>query len=275
MFLFSKAISTAICTLLRPLVRILLRHNIPFPTFVELAKWVYVDVAGQDFAISGKKQSVSRVALLTGLTRKEVLRLNRQSSPIDQAALERHNRATRVISGWVRDPAFHLAGGEPAPLHLGDGSPSFTELTRAHSGDIPSRAVLDELLRLGVVRLTDDGYVALVSRANIPAQGLEDKLTILGTDTADLITTIDHNIHCPVGDAPNFQRKVCYYSFQASDIPAFKQLVAAKAQPLLEEFDNWLAEHEQAASTPDQPRRRVGVSIFYFDSEPVEEEAAP
>ena len=101
MMKITDAIATALCTLLRPLVRMLLRHNIPFPTFVELAKWVYTDVATRECQLPGKKQTVSRVALLTGLTRKEVLRLHRQSSPIDQQVLERHHRATRVISGWV------------------------------------------------------------------------------------------------------------------------------------------------------------------------------
>lgn len=272
MLTITNAIATAICTLLRPLVRILLRHNIPFPTFVELAKWVYVDVAGQEFAISGKKQSGSRVALLTGLTRKEVLRLHRQTSPVDQATLARHHRATRVISGWVRDPAFQLASGEPAPLHLEKGVPSFSDLTRTYSGDIPARAVLDELLRLDLAQLTSDGRVVLVSHAFIPVTGVEDMLTILGTDTADLISSIDHNLHLPSNDAPHFQRKVCYYSFPAADIPEFKRLVTTKAQPLLEELDAWLAARDQAATSLDLPRRRVGVSIFYFDGEPVNEE---
>ncbi len=272
MMKITDAIATALCTLLRPLVRILLRHNIPLPTFVELAKWIYVDVANSEFHLQSKKQSVSRVAMLTGLTRKEILRLNRQESPIDYAAMEHHHRATRVISGWVRDPLFHTNAAEPAPLNLDDTTPSFNALARQYSGDIPSRAVLDELLRLGLVELTAGDKLKLVARAFIPTKGIEDKLAILGTDTADLITTIDHNLHRKETESPFFQRKVCYYNFPTANLSEFHDLVTNKAQPLLEELDAWLAAHDQEADDDMQPRRRVGVSIFYFDTAPIKED---
>ena len=70
-----KAISSAIVKLLRPLIKIVLRNNIPYGTFVELAKWVYVDVASNKFSITGRKLTDSRIAIITGLTRKEVKRI--------------------------------------------------------------------------------------------------------------------------------------------------------------------------------------------------------
>ncbi|RPJ21242.1 MAG: hypothetical protein EHM35_18465, partial [Planctomycetaceae bacterium] len=103
----STVIAGAVCSLLRPLVRILLRNNVPFTTFADLAKWVYVRVALEEFSLAMRKQSISRVALLTGLTRKEVLRVKRHAAPGDPAVSEKQNRAARVVSGWVRDPRFH------------------------------------------------------------------------------------------------------------------------------------------------------------------------
>ena len=70
----NKVIAGAVCKLLRPLVRILLRNNVPHSMFCDFAKWVYVDVALREFQLPGRKRSISRVALLTGLSRKEVLR---------------------------------------------------------------------------------------------------------------------------------------------------------------------------------------------------------
>ena len=43
--------------LLRPLVRVLLRHGIPHQTFAEFAKQAYVDVAAEEFAVEGRKPS--------------------------------------------------------------------------------------------------------------------------------------------------------------------------------------------------------------------------
>ncbi|HEY6072929.1 MAG TPA: DUF6502 family protein, partial [Anaerolineales bacterium] len=77
----TQALSAAITSLLRPLVRILLRNGIPYGAFADLSKRVYVEIATQEFAIAGRKQSKSRVSILTGLSRKEVLRVKRLPPP--------------------------------------------------------------------------------------------------------------------------------------------------------------------------------------------------
>src|SRR4030043_2117543 len=71
----TKAIAAAITKLLHPLVMFLLRNGVPYQTFADIAKRVYVDVATEEFDIPGRKQSKSRVSILTGLSRKEVLRV--------------------------------------------------------------------------------------------------------------------------------------------------------------------------------------------------------
>ncbi|MFK7887275.1 MAG: DUF6502 family protein, partial [Gammaproteobacteria bacterium] len=57
-----------------PLVRILIRNGISFNEFADELRGVYVDVAASDFPIEGRSPSGTRVAILTGLTRKEVKR---------------------------------------------------------------------------------------------------------------------------------------------------------------------------------------------------------
>ena len=93
-----QALSAAVLRILRPLVRILLRSGVSYNSFADLAKWVYVDVATQEFGIEGRKQSTSRVSVLTGLSRKEVSRVRRLRRPDDRATAERYNRAARVIT---------------------------------------------------------------------------------------------------------------------------------------------------------------------------------
>ena len=99
-----QALTAAIERVLRPLFRILLRNNMSFKAFLDIAKRAYVEVADSEFGIPGKKQSVSRVALLSGLTRKEVQRLLDAPGTDDAETGERYNRAARVVAGWVRDP---------------------------------------------------------------------------------------------------------------------------------------------------------------------------
>src|SRR4030043_2466923 len=109
-----KAIAAAITKLLHPLVMFLLRNGVPYQTFADIAKRVYVDLATEKFDIPGRKQSKSWVSILTGLSRREVLRVKRLPAQDDLGALDRINRAARVIAGWVRDPRFSGASGEPA-----------------------------------------------------------------------------------------------------------------------------------------------------------------
>src|SRR5438874_2705214 len=77
----------AVEQLLRPLVRLLLRHAVPFAAFEEMAKRVYVDAALKDFAIPDRKPSASRAAVLTGLTRKEVQRLREAPKHLEDGGL--------------------------------------------------------------------------------------------------------------------------------------------------------------------------------------------
>lgn len=263
-----QALAEAIARLLRPLCRVLLRHNVSFGAFEELAKRAYIDVALHEFGIPGKKPSISRASILSGLTRKEVQRL--ASLPRDAAATvgERYNRAARVLTGWARDRDFVDAAGTPLALPLNAGEPNFVSLVRRHSGDMPARAVLDEMLRVGAVRERDDGRIELIARAYVPQRSAVDKLAILGQDASDLITTIDHNLQHGARD-PRFQRKVMYHSVPAAAVPAFRALSTAKAQALLELFDRWLEEHDvgNPPGQPELPRARIGVGIYYFQED--------
>ncbi len=263
----SHALSAAVATLLRPLVRILLRNGVAYDAFADIAKRVYVDVATDEFGIPGRKQSKSRVSILTGLSRKEVLRVKRLPDPDDMGAAQRYNRAARVISAWVRTPVFLDSSGNPVDLPYEGGNVSFSGLVRSYSGDAPARAVLDELFRVGAVEPTPDGKIRLLERSYIPKKGEIEKIGILGTDASDLISTIDHNIRHE--DAPFYQRKVCYDNLPSEAIPELKKIVGKKAQMLLEHLDRWLSGHDRDLNPEagGTGRMRAGVGIYYFDED--------
>lgn len=261
------ALSAATARLLRPLVRILLRHGISYATFADIAKRVYVDIATEEFTLPGRKQSVSRVSLLTGLTRKEVKRLQELTPASDAETEERHNRAARVIGGWLRDPDYSDDEGAPLAIALEDGEISFAALVRRYSGDVPARAVLDELQRVGAVERTPDGRVRLLARAYIPLASEVDKLYLLGADTAALIRTIDHNLDPGTG-MPLFQRKVAYDNLPDEALEAFRALAGQHGEDLLIELNDWLARHDRDTNPQAQGRgrNRAGLGIYYFEA---------
>ena len=266
----TKALSAAILRMLRPLVRLLLRHGISYGTFADLAKWVYVDVADKEFNVPGRKQTVSRVSVITGLSRKEVARIQSIETPDDEAVVQQYNRAARVISGWLRDERFSNADGVPAVLPL-EGDDSFASLVKDYSGDMPARAILDELVRVKAIELTDHS-VKLLTHGYVPADGEEEKLHILGTDVALLINTIDHNLE-NTESKPHFQRKVAYDNLPEEFLPQLRELSGDKAQALLEELDRHLVKHDRD-SNPEikgSGRKRAGLGIYYFEEDVSEE----
>jgi len=265
-----NALHAALRRILRPLARILLRNGIAFAEFAEQAKRAFVESAENDFRVAGRRPSISRSAILTGLTRKEVSRLSKLASG-DGAddTRERFNRAARVISGWVRDVRFAQASGAPAGLEF-EGDWSFSLLVRLYGGDVPPRAVLDELLRVRAVEQDEAGRLHLRTRAYVPSGDAEDKLGILGVDVAELITTIDHNI--TRGQEPAwFQRKVSYDSLPPGYLPELRARVEREAQRLLEDFDHEMAAHDldlhPAAADDDVARRTASLGVYFYQDE--------
>ncbi len=263
-----KTLLAAIVSLLRPLVRILLRNGVPYGTFADLAKHVYVKVAMEEFGLPNRKQTTSRVSIITGLTRKEVSRVQGLSDTGNEETVERYNRAARVVTGWVRDSRFLDSNGNPAELPIEGSGASFSDLVRQFSGDMPVRAVLDELDRVRVVDHLPGGRIRLLTRAYVPSTSGVEKLGILGTDVRDLISTIDNNITKEAGQRL-LQRKVSYDNLPAEVLPQIRNISAQRGQMLLEELDNWLSQHDRDnnPSVSGTGRHRAGIGIYYFEED--------
>lgn len=268
-------LKAAVIRLLRPLVRILLRNGFSYGAFADLAKWVFVDVASREFALPGRKQSVSRVSVITGLNRKEVSRVQAMSPPQDSDVGDNYNRAARVISGWLTDPDFSDAQGQTRALALGGEGGSFSDLVARHSGDMPPRAVLDELLRVGAVAQDEHGAIRLMQRAYVPRSTEADKLHILGTDVSQLIQTIDHNLQCEHGQA-HFQRKVSYDNLPEEALPALRAMTGEQAQALLEQLNQWMAQHDRDSNpaVSGRGRKQAAIGIYYYEHDVSEEDGS-
>jgi hypothetical protein len=263
-----ELLSVSLVKLLRPLVRILLRYGFSFGEFAEIARWIYVDVADKDFSIEGKKQSISRISVITGLNRKDVTSLKQINIHQDHESSSGFNRAGRVISGWVRDQAFHDEQGNPAELPLEGEDKSFTALVKQYSGDMPVRAVLDELLRIEAVNKREDDSLCLLTKAYIPKNVDTENIFILGDDGTDLIGTIDHNLAAGK-NPPFFQRKVVYDNVPVERIENFRKISSSSGQHLLEKLNEILAANDRDCNpeVKGSGRMRVGMGIYYFEED--------
>lgn len=182
---------------LRPVARIALRHCMSCLEFEELTRWVFVDVALNDPALSLRgrgKQFKSRAAILTGLSRKEVMRLSRQAAPGDGRDLPSRNRAARVVAGWMQPP-FVDGRGAPKVLAIKGSGESFLGLVRSCGGDVPYRAILDELLEIGVAERVNGKGVRLKSKGKLYPRGSHEALTRAGDGLEGLLAHIEKQLH--------------------------------------------------------------------------------
>ena len=156
---------SAFRVLLRPLVRILLRHGISFAEFSEIVKSVYVEVAVTEFKVAGKRGTKSRIAVMSGLTRKDVSRVIELAGAENDGNRSNLNRVARVLAGWHTDPDFIGPYGMPLEIRYEEGELSaanFSTLVRRYSGDMSPRSMLDELMRVGAVVETEPGWLKVL-----------------------------------------------------------------------------------------------------------------
>src|SRR6187431_829408 len=120
--------------ILRPLVRLLIAHGITFPAFSRLAREVYIEVGTRHFTLPFKRQTDSRVALVTGVTRKEIGQIRRGQAPPPSDAIDPGNTlAARVVWQWLAGAPYAAPDGTPylLPYEAPRGAPSFAALVEA------------------------------------------------------------------------------------------------------------------------------------------------
>lgn len=260
--------------LLNPLVRILIRNGVTATETGELLRQVFVDAAtSEEFQVSGRRLSDTRVAILTGLSRKEVHRLRREGMSV--RAGTNLSRVGRVIAGWNQDPDFTGPYGLPLVLSFEDDpssdAPSFTELVRRHSGDMAPRAMLDELLRTGLAEIDDENRVRNTGRAYIPTELNPAAVERLGKVLSRLADTLDFNNQIDESELKRFERQVVTdIGLTEEQCRQFNIYLREKCQELLETVDNWLAVQEGRIGA-EVPRERLpkkkfvtGIGIFHF-----------
>lgn len=250
----------ALALMFKPLVRLLVSQGLTHAEFSEVAKEVYVEVALRHFEPS-ERVNKSRVAVLTGLTRKEVK--NVIDRAIESSALEKtKSRPSRVLSGWYEDPKFTGPYGIPLELPYegqNEGQASFTELVRTYSGDMAPRQMLNELLRSGSV-IEVEGLIKAVSRLYEPTALSPELIQRLGDIGYRFFSTAALNITKEGQGTGYFERAVFANEGCTQDvIEKFDEHIKTKGQGFLEELDIWFSANEHLNKKSDQ---RQGTGLF-------------
>lgn len=259
--------------LLRPIVRLLVARGVLYPALVSLLKSVYVEVALQEFPIEGKRQTDSRLSLLTGVHRKDVRRLRGEKGARHRAPAS-VSLGAQVVARWTADPRYHDAEGRPRPLTrtaAGAGSePSFDELVVSVSKDIRPRSVLDEWLRLGVATLDAEDRVCLNAEAFVPSHGFHEKLYYYGRNLHDHAAAGTHNLLD--GQPPLLDRSVYYASLTPEAIAELSKLATRAGMEAVQAVNRRALELKERDAGLESARLRMNFGIYFFQADPEAEE---
>ena len=264
---FKATLLSAFRPLMRPLVRILVRNRVSYGEFAELLKSVFVDSAQDVLQLPDSRQSVSRIAITTGLTRLEVSRLLTQTDEDAEALLGRLSRVGRLLTGWHQDSDFTGPYGIPYEIQFEGpiGRRSFTELVRRYTSDVPADEMLDELKRIGAVLDLGNGYYRVLIRSYIPSAADPAKFHAMSVAFTDLAKTLDQNLR-PDEDQKIFERRVwAPNGITPTDALDFDRYVKDRGQQFLESLDDWLSTREtEAARSGASQSVKVGVAMYMF-----------
>ena len=261
--LIKVKVLTALQRVLKPLVRLALTQGINYQMLLESLKIVFVQVAEEDFKLSQREQTDSRISLLTGIHRKDVHRLRDLPESTQTPSLV--TLGSQLVGLWISDADFIDAEGKPKPLarlaSVG-GNVSFDRLVARVSKDIRARPVLDEWLRIGVVYLNENDCVCLNSEAFVPNEGFEEKLFFFQQNMHDHAAATAHNLMNLT--PPMFERCVYYDSLTLENINELKALAENHGMTALKAVNARAIELQAKSQNNSDANQRFTYALFFY-----------
>lgn len=253
----------ALLAAMRPLAAVLLRYGIGYREFAEVLKAAFVDAATAEFGVRGRPTNVSRVAAMTGLTRKAVRRL--RTAPAVAMDAGPGTVPADVLHYWHTDPDFATAPGQPRELPYDGAAGSFSDLVRRCAADLPPGAVRAELRRMGALTESADGRLRATRRHVVPVSGLDALLEGLATGLRTVTMTIGWNATVGADGPRRFQRAASNRAVPAARRAEVEAVLRDRLTGWTESVDDYLAGCAVPEDDAEVPIVRVGVGMYYYE----------
>jgi len=264
-----RQILSALLLVLRPLARAMLRAGIGYREFAEVSKTAFVDVAGKDYGLRGRPTNISRVAVMTGLTRKEVRRIRDKAEVGDEIGLVKLTPMSQVMHRWYTEGEFTSDNGKPKVLEFDANGASFTDLVKNFGGDIPPGAMRTELKRIGAVEELGSGQLKALSRSVVGIDDHEKLVRGLAHVMYPAALTMIHNISEDSDKDSWVHLSAFTQSVRGNDLGRIRRVSSDRAASFIESVDDFLAAYESLYEASDESEctKAVGIGVFYFEED--------
>lgn len=266
----AAALLAALGQVLEPLTRLAVARGVPIQALEEALRRAMVGAARAALGGGDGGRLTSRISAMTGLTRREVSRLEGLDT---QALPSSRTLVTELFTLWRFDPALRAPDGRPRVLTRTGPAPSFEALAARVSRDVHPRTLLDEMARLGlVVCLSERDSVALVEDTVVPRGRWAEMMGFLGDHVGDHFRAAADNV---LGDGrAHFEQALLADELSERSVEAAKALISTQWQRLMGDLVpalTALMEEDRQAGRPQDRAVRIG---FYSYARPMAPPAA-
>lgn len=182
----------AVGNVLTPLAQLCVGKGITIQVIEERLREAFVQAARQVHADQPSARLTSRISATTGLTRREVTRL--ESQPVREREPHR-SPVTELFMHWLADPALRGESGRPEPLPRNGAAPSFEALAHSVTRDVHPRTLLEELCRLRLAAFdASNDTVHLLQEAFVPRGDWARMVSYLGDNVGDHLRAATANV---------------------------------------------------------------------------------
>lgn len=252
--------------LLRPIASVVLKCGMTWREFSELSKSVFVSVASDEFGIRGRPTNVSRVSILTGISRKEVKRQRELLAEPAATSSTKTTDATRLLSGWHQDSDYVDANGGPIALAIKGAKPSFESLFESYGGDTPEQTLSRELMAAGSIEKDSQSRYVAKRRYHMPVEMDAGSIRFFGTNLFDHANTLSNNV---AGESN--ERRLEGFAvddqIHPETVEEFRAFLDERGQQFLEEIDDWLSRHRLDPNDSKTTPVRLGLGVYAIEGQ--------
>ena len=255
-----------------PVASFLLKHGVSYKEFAEIARWAFVKVASTRDAKRERTPTISRIASVTGLSRKDVAKVMQRLDTQQIPGMQAVSSGGRILEMWHRLPEYLDPVGKPATIAIRGPKISFFSLSELADASVPPDQMLDELVRAGAVERTGNEFVRAKDRYFVAPAGHSELVKRFGLRVRNLATTINYNNEQDSRESRLFEASAICLRLEPRFLALCKRMVSEGGLNYLQQVDSWFAAHEVQSGANDSVAR-VGVGIYFFQ-EPTEPDSA-
>jgi hypothetical protein len=256
-----NALLAVLQQLLSPLAELCLAKGISIQAAEQVMRRAYVQAATAACEDQGSARLTSRISTMTGLTRREVARLQSDEVP-DQP--QTRTVATDVLTYWSSQSEYVNKKGLPIRLPRTGESPSFEALAASVTKDVHPKSILADMVRLGLVTHNESNdTVSVVHDIFVPTTDWPRMVGFMGANVGDhLQASVDNVLH---GGNKHFEQSLLADELSQESLEAAKAMITTQWRDLMTHMGpqlQSLMDQDKALGREQTQQLRIGLYSY-------------